>query len=168
MPVAKTKRLWSRSVERSGFFKIFMHKDAQKIMTFSQTGMSLVEVLVAIVLFSLGSLMVLTMTTSSFRANSNSHAIDESVNLGRVNMERLLSLDYTSGDLQDTNADGTAGLLSADVANADHNSASGRYRVVWNVANNTPVNGTKTLAVIVSWQSNPGEKNVVFQTIKSE
>jgi prepilin-type N-terminal cleavage/methylation domain-containing protein len=145
-----------------------MHKDAQKIMTFSQTGMSLVEVLVAIVLFSLGSLMVLTMTTSSFRANSNSHAIDESVNLGRVNMERLLSLDYTSGDLQDTNADGTAGLLSADVANADHNSASGRYRVVWNVANNTPVNGTKTLAVIVSWQSNPGEKNVVFQTIKSE
>lgn len=133
-----------------------------------QTGMSLVEVLVAIVLFSLGSLMVLTMTTSSLKANSNSHAIDESVNLGRVNMERLLGLDYTSGDLQDTNADGAAGLLSADVANADHNSASGRYRVVWNVANNTPVNGTKTLAVIVSWQSNPGEKRVVFQTIKSE
>lgn len=134
----------------------------------SQIGMSLVEVLVAIVLFSIGSLMVLTMTTSSLRANSNSHAIDESVNLGRVNMERLLSLDYTSGDLQDTNADGAAGLLSADVANADHNSSSGRYRVVWNVANNTPVNGTKTLAVIVSWQSNPGEKRVVFQTIKSE
>lgn len=134
----------------------------------SQIGMSLVEVLVAIVLFSIGSLMVLTMTTSSLRANSNSHAIDESVNLGRVNMERLLSLDYTNGDLQDTNADGAAGLLSADVANADHNSSSGRYRVVWNVANNTPVNGTKTLAVIVSWQSNPGEKRVVFQTIKSE
>jgi Tfp pilus assembly protein PilV len=106
--------------------------------------MSLVEVMVAMLLFAIGSLMVLTMTTSSFKANSNSHAIDESVNLGRVNMERLLSLNYTNGDLQDTNADGAAGLLSADIASADHNSTSGRYRVVWNVANNTPVNGAKT------------------------
>ena len=145
-----------------------MTEEAKTRIVCNQTGMSLVEVLVAIVLFSIGSLMVLTMTTSSFKANSNSHAIDESVNLARVNMERLLSLDYESGDLQDTTADGVAGLLAADAAGADYNSASGRFRVVWNIANDVPVNGAKTLAVIVSWPSNPGEKQVVFQTIKSE
>jgi len=108
------------------------------------------------------------MTTTSFKANSNSHAIDESVNLARVNMERLLSLDYESGQLQDITADGVAGLLAADAASADYSSIIGRYRVVWNIANDVPVNGAKTLAVIVSWPSNPSEKSVVFQTIKSE
>ncbi len=145
-----------------------MTDDGKTTTVCAQVGMSLIEVLVAIVLFSIGSLMVLTMTTSSMRANSNSHALDESANLARLNMERLLSLDYESGQLQDTTADGVAGLLSADAAGADYNIMSGRYRVVWNVAKDVPVNGTKTLAVIVSWPSNPGEKQVVFQTIKSE
>lgn len=132
-----------------------------------QDGMSLVEVLVAIVLFSIGSLMAVTMTTTSLKANSNSHATGEGVNLGRINMERLISLDYESTDLQDTTADGVAGLLAADSANADHSFVSGRYLVAWNVAADEPVNGAKTLSVVVSWPGSPG-KQVVFQTIKAE
>lgn len=132
-----------------------------------QDGMSLVEVLVAIVLFSIGSLMAVTMTTTSLKANSNSHATDEGVNLGRKNMERLISLDYESTDLQDTTADGVAGLLAADSANADHSLVGGRYLVAWNIAADEPVNGAKTLSVVVSWPGSPS-KQVVFQTIKAE
>ncbi len=139
-----------------------------EIKNYSQAGMSLVEVLVAIVLFSLGSLMALTMTTSSLRANSHSLAIDESVNLGRLNMEQLLSLDYNDVLLLDTNGDGVSGLLAVAAADADNSIVSGRYRVSWNIAANEPVNGAKTLSVVVSWTGNPGDKQIVFQTIKSE
>lgn len=134
----------------------------------SSRGMSLVEVLVAIMLFALGTLAVMTMTTSSFQNNSNSYSVDESVNLARLNMDRLLSLAYDHADLQDTNADGLAGLFAEDAANADYSSISGRYRVSWNVAGNVPVNGTKTLAVIVGWQGMDRGRRVVFQTIKAE
>lgn len=137
------------------------------IISCGQEGMSLVEVLVAIVLFAIGSMMAVTMSTTSLKTNSHSHAIDEGVNLGRINMERLLGLDYEDPDLQDTTADGVAGLLAADAANADHDIGSGRYLVVWNVAANEPVNGAKTLSVIVSWPGAPG-KQVMFQTIKTE
>ena len=137
-------------------------------MSDCQRGMSLVEVLVAIVLFSIGSLMAVTMTTSSLKANSHSLAIDESVNLGRINMERLLGLDFDNADLQDTNSDGSAGLLAAEAAAADHSLLSGRYRVSWNIAANHPVNAVKTLSVVVSWHGNQGNKQIVFQTIKSE
>jgi len=137
-------------------------------MNCSQAGISLVEVLVAIVLFMIGTLTVLTLTISSLKANSNSHAVDESVNLGRMNMDRLLSLDYEDGQLQDTNADGSAGLLTVDPASADFSSVSGRYQVVWNVASDVPVNGTKTLSVIVLWPRNGGFGRVAFQTIKAE
>jgi prepilin-type N-terminal cleavage/methylation domain-containing protein len=138
------------------------------IVNFRQSGMSLVEVLVALFLFSIGSLLVLTMTTSSLKSNSHSRAVDESANLGRVNMERLLSLDYEDAQLRDVNGDGMAGLLKADAAGADYNSVSGRYRIAWNVAADQPINDTKTLAVIVSWQGHSGNRQVVFQTIKSE
>jgi type IV pilus assembly protein PilV len=143
-----------------------MSKNAH-IISCGQDGMSLVEVLVAIVLFAIGSLMAVTMTTSSLKANSNSHAIDEGANLGRIKMERLLSLGYEDADLQDTNADGVAGLLAADAASADYSNPDGRYRVSWNIANNEPVNGAKTLSVVVSWPGSP-RKQVVFQTIKTE
>ena len=137
-------------------------------MNCSQAGISLVEVLVAIILFMIGTLTVMTLTLSSLRANSNSHAVDESVNLARMNMDRLLSLDYEDGQLQDTNADGSAGLLTIDPASTDFSSVSGRYQVVWNVASDVPVNGTKTLSVIVLWPRNGGLGQVAFQTIKAE
>jgi len=143
-----------------------MTKNANIVNT-SQGGMSLVEVLVAIVLFAFGSMMAVTMSTTSLKANSNSRAIDEGVNLGRITMERLLGLDYEDPDLQDTTADGAAGLLAADAASADYSNPDGRYRVSWNIANNEPVNGAKTLSVIVSWPGTPG-KQVMFQTIKTE
>ena len=131
-------------------------------------GMSLVEVLVAILLFSIGALTVMAMTTMSFRSNSNAYAVDESANLARSHMDYLLSLDYDHGQLQDTNADGSAGLLADDAVAADYNTVDGRYLVTWNIAGNVPVNGAKTVAVIVGWQGSDRARRVVFQTIKSE
>ena len=146
-----------------------------------QKGMSLVEMLVAIVLFSLGTLAVLSMTTGSFQINDHSRSVDEATNLARTTLERLLSIPYDDILLRDNTADGLAGLLQSQTSTADYHSgnasasafiadyyAGSRYRFFWNVANNLPVNGSKTLSVIVSWQGSLGVKRVVFQTIRAE
>jgi prepilin-type N-terminal cleavage/methylation domain-containing protein len=134
----------------------------------SQSGVSMIEVLVAIAIFAIGSLMVLTMTTSSLRVTSNSRTLDEGTNLARTQMETLLGLDYNDGQLLDVNADGAAGLLAESAAGADYNAVNGRFLVAWNVAADVPVNGAKTLAVIVSSQENTGTRRVVFETVISE
>lgn len=133
-----------------------------------QAGASLVEVLVAIVIFAIGGLMVLTMTTTSLRVNGDSRANDQSVNLARKKMETLMALNYNSPLLQDVNADGTAGLQSETAVAADYSETSGPYLVAWNVAEDAPVNGAKILAVISSWTGSRGNRRVVFQTIISE
>lgn len=133
-----------------------------------QRGLTLVEVLVAITIFAIGGLMTLMMTTSSLHVTTDSRSVDSGVNLARIQMEYLLGLDYDHGQLQDTNANGTAGLLASTPATADYAAVNGRYLVAWNVADNVPVNGAKTLSVIVSWQGTSRPKKVVFQTIVAE
>ena len=147
----------------------------------SQKGMSLVEVLVAITLFSLGMLAVLSMTTGSFQINDHSRSVDEATNLARTTLERLLSRPYDDSLLIDNSADGLAGLMNSDTLTADYHPGNTdasafvssfysevRYDVYWNIANNLPVNGCKTISVVVLWQGSMGTKRVVFQTIRAE
>lgn len=145
-------------------------------MTSRMSGLSLIEILVAIFIFSIGALAVLTMTSGSFQANSFSEAIDGGTNLGRTKMDELISRAYDDPLLLDLTADGVAGLGDnhpvtsppTDPLRADYSETSGRYQVLWNVAANTPVNGAKRIAVIVAWQGNAGAKQIVFQTVKAE
>lgn len=140
-----------------------------------QTGLSLVEILVAMFLFSIGALAVLTMTSGSFQANSYSEALDGATNLGRTKLDLLASLPFDDPWLEDVTADGAAGLGDnrpassppGDPLRADFTETSGRYKVFWNIARNTPVSGTKRIAVIVAWEGNTGAKQVVFQTVKA-
>ncbi len=139
-------------------------------------GMSLIELMVAILIFSIGALAVLTMTSGSFQTNSHSEAIDGATNLGRSKMDLLMSLAYDDASLLDVTADGVAGLADnhpatsplGDPLRADFSETSGRYQVLWNVANNAPVNGAKRIAVIVIWPWKSGMKQVVFQSVKAE
>ena len=144
-------------------------------------GMSLVEMLVAIVLFSLGTLAVLSMTTGSFQMNDHSRSVDEATNLARTTLERLLSLPYDDPLLRDKTADGLAGLMDSDATSADYHSGNAdaaafvagfysgsRYQYFWNVGNNLPVNGSKTISLIIVWQGTLGTKRVVFKTIRNE
>lgn len=133
-----------------------------------QSGLSLVEVLVALAIFALGGLMVMMTTTSSLKVTSDSRDVDEGVNVARQKLETLLGLDYNDADLLDTNADGVAGLPSFSATDADHSTVAGRYLVAWNIAANTPVNNSKTVAVTASWQAGNRTRKVVFQTIITE
>lgn len=130
-------------------------------------GASLIEVLIAMFLFSVGALAVLQMTVGSFRVNDHARRIDGAGNAARSRMEALLGLPYDDPLLTDTNTDGLAGLAAADPASADFTEASGRYQLYWNIAANQPVNDTKTIAVIAAWEDSLGQgRRLVYQTIR--
>lgn len=130
-------------------------------------GASLVEVLIAMFLFSVGGLAVLQMTLGAFRVNDHARSIDGASDAARSRMERLLGLAYNDPLLVDTNGNGPAGLDAIDAGNADFAETVGRYQVFWNIANNQPVNKTKTISVIGTWSDALGSgRRVIYQTIR--
>lgn len=130
-------------------------------------GASLVEVLIAMFLFSVGGLAVLQMTIGAFRVNNHARSIDGASNAARSRMERLLGLPYNDPLLVDTNANGTAGLDAATAGSADFAETVGVYQVFWNIASNHPVNKTKTISVISTWSDTLGPgRRVIYQTIR--
>jgi type II secretory pathway pseudopilin PulG len=146
--------------------------------------MSLVEVMVAIVIFSFAALAVLTMTSGAFNANSHSEAIDIASNLARRQMETILSKDFA--DVVDRTGDGVNGLQDtshhdpgnptnpgiADYSETlDDTSGLGlkrNYDVYWNIAADTPESWAKTVSVIVAWNGKTGARTVTYQTIWTE
>ena len=121
----------------------------------NQNGFTLIEALIAMTVFSIGILAVITMQTSSVNGNAKARYITEAVNYASDRMETLLGTDYTTiTDTAGTNA-GVAGLNdgginAATTADGSAVSTDGNYNIYWNVADNTPASKSKTIRVIVT------------------
>lgn len=133
----------------------------------SQQGFTLVEILISLVVFSIGIMAVTMMQGSSMKLNTHSGSITEATSLARSKMEDLLNRGYDDADLKDTNTDSLAGLSAYCTDTADFHETSGRYDIYWNVAEDQPVNNAKTIQVFVKWTLQSGTKNVSFASIKA-
>ena len=160
----------------------------------NQNGFTLVEVLIALVLFSIGILAVSAMQITSIGGNTKARRYTEAVNLASIQMETLIALDFDdplldddenaddgsdSGDgtSQDADNDGeddsgnNYGL--DDTVGADDMVAQGNYTIFWNIANDYPLtsaaanNSVKTIRVIVTWEEGIGTKSVSLTNIKA-
>jgi len=131
----------------------------------NQQAFTLIEVLLAMLIFAVGILAVTSMDLTSTQVNSRAADMTEATALARQKMEELLNMDFDDANLTDTNGNGLAGL-DDDVTNtADFSKTSGRHTIFWNVAGNQPVNDAKTIRVIVTWQNRGENKNVSFDSI---
>lgn len=143
-----------------------------------QSGFTLIEVLVALAVFSVGILAVAAMQVMAIRGSSYSNHLTEAVNVAGDRMETLMNLQYTSTVtdplLQELFVDGPAGLDSEGVA-ADQQlppfvseSSNVTYNVSWNIAPNVPVAGSMTVRVIVTWTEGGAQKRMALDFIKAE
>ena len=85
-----------------------------------QQGFSLIELMVAIAIFSIGVLAVATMQVSAISGNGGARKISDALVMAEDQLENLMALPYVSAEL--------------DPGLNPHRIDAGGYSMVWNVA----------------------------------
>ncbi|RLB42456.1 MAG: hypothetical protein DRH12_05710 [Deltaproteobacteria bacterium] len=124
-----------------------------------ELGFSLIEVLVAVAILCVGVLATASMQGAGSRNSVISDTRTKATTLAADRIEKLVDLSWTDPLLSDADGDGQAGLGDTQFDNdpstqsdADHQVVDNDYTIYWNIADNFPINDTKTLKVIVTWQ----------------
>jgi type IV pilus assembly protein PilV len=139
--------------------------------TKEEKGFTLLEVLVAICLLTVGLLGVAAMQAMAIKGNAFAGGVTEATTLAGDRMEYLMTLDYDDPtDLDDVDSDGTAGLDDATVGTADQNrtysNESGmQYDLYWNTARDAPTADNTTIKIIVIWSDRGVQRKVSMQSI---
>jgi type IV pilus assembly protein PilV len=150
-------------------------------MTFTpfgnQRGFSLIEALIAIVLLSVGLLAAGLLQIGGMKANASAAGRTSGIAVAQSILDDLRSRPLDDALLVDTGTSGSGlndgmaiGGGDPTPGNADHSAgqitaADGRtYTVFWNVADGTPMSGTKTLRLFVYWNDQKFGLNKVVTT----
>jgi type IV pilus assembly protein PilV len=120
----------------------------------NQNAFSLIEILIAISIFSIGILAVVSLQISSMDLNTSSRRLTDATALASERMERLLALPYTHEDLSEEDND-------------DFQDTSGIFEIFWNINEDQFINATKTIQVIVAYNNRGEQRQVVLQQVKS-
>ena len=125
-------------------------------------GFTLIEVLIAIVILTFGLLAVGSMQISAIRGNFMGGNTSIALSLASQKMEDLLNKDFNHADLTDSMTGNNGNLSTIVTGQTDHEErvseegvvgASGFYRRIWNIANQTSPS-SRSVMVIVTWESN--------------
>lgn len=137
----------------------------------NEKGFTLIEILIAITVFAIGILAVGEMQIMAIKGNYFANDLTKATTLAQDKIEELISLFYADSLLDDTNANGKAGLDNTDTA-ADHNDPNnpvdGRYNIFWNIARNCPISNTKEIRVIIRWTDKGAQKRVSITSMKAD
>lgn len=130
-------------------------------------GFTLIELLISVCIMAIAFAGLATMQVACINGNSIASNLTSGITLAQDKMEQLHSLDYNEQELADNNTSNNNNLQND--TNFDHRElhvnvdgnvdqtasppAGFIYTRIWNVADDTPVNGRKTVVVIVTWKN---------------
>ena len=105
-------------------------------VTGKQAGFTLIEVLIAITVFAVGILAIVSMQTTSVGGNAKARCMSDATSWAADRVEILMALDYDDADL-DPGA---------------HTAAPNPpgYTISWNITADAPIPNIKTISVTVS------------------
>jgi Tfp pilus assembly protein PilV len=103
-------------------------------------GFTLLEVIFAISILTVGILSVAAMQAGSIRGNAFAWATSEASTVAMGQIETLLDLDYDDASLTDGSHPDVASPVTV-----------GRYNITWTVATDNIVPRTKLITLRVSW-----------------
>ena len=133
-------------------------------------GFTVVELMVAVVITVIAFTGLVTMEIACVNGNSIASNVTTGITLAQDKMEDLMSLDINDPDLDDNNISNNGDLRkgvedsteTGESSNSDDGhreenidakgNPGGMYTRFWNVAEDTPIDGQKTLVVIVTWR----------------
>jgi type IV pilus modification protein PilV len=138
-----------------------------------QSGFTLIEAMVAMLILTIGILSLYTMQVSAIQGNSTASQITLAATSGANQLEDIFAMDYDA--LVDTDGDSAGGLydtnnpLNLANGNADGNATTpDGYTIYWNVATDLPMPFTKRVVVSVVRSDRGTLKNVQFEYIKAQ
>ena len=140
-------------------------------------GYTLMEVLIAIAIFSIGFLAVGSMQIMAMRTGVNSRNQTTVLSIAKDRAEELEALPYTHADLAGSAAPGTTHAPAADIDGIDNDengivddeaAGTGHVTITWNVIDDQPIPGTKSIRVMVNRTVGAGsQRNATLDFIKA-
>ncbi|MDP4857625.1 MAG: prepilin-type N-terminal cleavage/methylation domain-containing protein [Desulfobacterales bacterium] len=122
-----------------------------------RNGFALIEVLMAMVIFTVGILALTGLQITTISGNAEARMQTEATAIGARVVERLRSLPFDHDD-----------LVPKVHPHSLPASVSRPYTVDWTVRADTPVNGTKTVRVTVTPFNKINGRTVTISTIIAE
>ena len=139
-------------------------------MNLKEKGFTLIELMIAMIVLGIGILALIEMQVAAMSGNSSANQMTIATTLAQDQIERLKGLSFFDAALNDTNGGNNGALTnptddeSFDLTDASNplNESGGttglrRYRRFWNIADNTPIQGVKTVVVFVYWGTVDGD-----------
>ena len=115
-------------------------------------GFTLLEVLVAMALLSVGLLAVAALQSTAARSNDKAEQLNQALALGRTKIEEIVSMDY--------------GVCNSSSLT---NGTDGNYLVNYTITPDNPVaNSTKQIDVIISWSGYGKNNSLMLSYIKAK
>lgn len=116
----------------------------------AEKGLTLIEILLAIIILSIGLLAVAALQTGSAKGNTTSSRSTQGLTYAVTQLETLMDLPWDDPDL----VQGTHGPVSQN-----------GYTITWNVTDNGVINNTKTITLTVTWRSWGLQKQISVQHV---
>lgn len=151
-----------------------IHKENHRL---GDQGFTLIEVLVAMAIFSIGILAVGNLYMSTGRGNTSARGISDGAEWASDRIELLLTRDYdhtelAAGVLHTPTADDptTDGLDNDYDGQVDEAGEAGSMSISWTIQEvvpdaNTDIYNYKILIITVNWSNWGGNKSVTMQNI---
>ncbi|MFP4458219.1 MAG: prepilin-type N-terminal cleavage/methylation domain-containing protein [Candidatus Zixiibacteriota bacterium] len=129
-------------------------------------GFTIAEVMIAFIILAIGFTSMLYLSLFAIKANMEGQRLGSARFIAEQRAENLRSLDYRHPMLID---DGDS-LDLDDTVTPDFQDSLSRdgidYDIMWNIAENIPENGIKTIKIFVLWNEQQGPKEFEFTTFK--
>lgn len=134
-------------------------------------GFTIVEVMIALAIFSIGFLAYSGLQISATKANTKSRWLTQAVTCATDKIEQLLDLPYAHADLaagMHTPPHNADGIDNDSDGRVDEPDESGSLNFVWNVTDNAPLANVKTIDITITWSSPYSQHNMNLEYYKAD
>jgi len=135
-------------------------------MVTTEKGFTLIEVLVALGVFSVALLGLEKMHLTAIQVNAVAKRLTQATTLAQDRVERFLAMSYNDPLLADTTPTGTP-TKYPNPGNPDPSPPPQGYTIRWEVDTNVPSVGIKTINIFVTWNNLKASKTFSLSMQKS-